>query len=178
MAFRHVFNENKKKWVGKWLDAAIDTYPQESARFFKDTRDPFANPVGATIKRGLDSLYDILTAPEFDREAARQALEPVVRVRAVQEFSPAEALGFLFEIKTILARGVEKRGVREKDSAGDMAAIDSRIDEMLLMAFDLYMACKKKVYELRANQARDNVRQLLIKKGLVCELPDTDSELK
>ncbi len=178
MASSQIFEKNKKKWVDKWVDLVIDTYPQESGTFFKETNDPFANPVGATLKRGLNELYDILVAPKFDRDAARQALDPVVRLRAVQDFSPAGAIGFLFELKRILAEDLEKPRAREKDIDEKKAVIDSRIDESLLMAFDLYMDCKRKVYELRANQARDSVRQLLIKKGLVSELPETDPELK
>ncbi|MGM0451565.1 MAG: RsbRD N-terminal domain-containing protein [Thermodesulfobacteriota bacterium] len=177
MASRQIFEENRKKWVDKWLDVVIDTYPQESGYFFKETGDPFANPVGATLKRGINELYDVLVASKFDRDAARQALDPMIRLRAVQEFSPAGAIGFLFELKRILASDLEKSRAREKDIAEKMAVIDSRIDETSLMAFDLYMDCKKKVYELRANQARDSVRQLLLKKGLVSELPETDPEL-
>ncbi len=165
-----IFQQNKDKWLGKWLDALFSTYPAESAFFFRNTIDSFSNPVGATLKTGLTDLYDALTAPRFNPEATRKILEPVVKLRAVQEFTPALALGFIYELKAIVSAGSQLSG-QEKE------VVFSRIDTAMLYAFDLYMENKKIIYTLRASQARDNVRQLLIKKDLICELPEIDPEL-
>lgn len=165
-----ILQQKREKWIGKWLDSVYSTYPSESARFFKDTKDPFSNPVGATLKTGLSDLYDAITGSGFDPDAAKKALGPVVKLRAVQEFSPAAAVGFIFELKTILQHGA---GLPESET-GEMFF---RIDAVMLMAFDLYMENKKTIYTLRASQARDNVRQLLVKKDLICELPEIDPEL-
>lgn len=165
-----ILQQNREKWLKKWLDTVFATYPAESVPFFKNTADAFANPVGATIKTGLTSLYDVLAEPQFDPDTAKKALEPVVKLRAVQEFTPTQALGFLYELKTIMGAGAESPR-EEKDE------VFSRIDAAMLMAFDLYMENKRTIYSLRASQARDNVRQLLIKKNLICELPEIDPEL-
>ncbi len=166
-----MFPQKKEKWVKKWVDAVLSTYPPESALLFNNTTDPFANPVGATLKTSLSNLYDSLTASQFNTNNAKQALQPVVKLRAVQDFSPAEALGFIYELKTIINS--------DPDISHEMTTdVFSRIDQAMLMAFDLYMENKKIIYTLRANQARDNVRQLLIRKDLICELPEIDPELK
>lgn len=165
-----IFKQKRKKWLEKWMAAVFSTYPAESVIFFKDTKDAFANPVGATVKTGLTEVYDVLVAPRFNHENAKKALGPVVKLRAVQEFTAAEALGFIFDLKTIMRSGPE-------DPETEISDIFARIDQLMLMAFDLYMENKKTIYSLRASQARDNVRQLLIKKDLICELPEIDPEL-
>ncbi|MCF8024709.1 MAG: RsbRD N-terminal domain-containing protein [Desulfobacteraceae bacterium] len=171
-----IVRARKDKWVARWFDALMRTYPEESARFFKDTRDPFANPVGATLEKGIRDLFEVVTADTFDNEAAKTALEPMVRVRAIQEMSPSEALGFITEIKAIVKQDAAADS-RKSTVAEKARCIVDNADKALLTAFDLYMDCKKRVYHLRARQARDSVRQLLVKKELISELPDIDPEL-
>ncbi|MBS3808674.1 MAG: RsbRD N-terminal domain-containing protein [Desulfobacterales bacterium] len=166
----------RDRWIGKWLDALMNTYPNESARFFKDTADPFANPVGAVMRKGITELFEVVTAESYDPQAAYTALEPVIRVRAIQEFSPSAALGFITEIKDIIDRDTAEAGAGQA-SRQDLGLIAANADRALLTAFDIYVDCKKHVYNLRARQARDSVRQLLIKKELISELPDVDPEL-
>ncbi len=168
-----IISARRQRWIEKWLDALMQTYPDESARFFKDTTDPFANPVGATMKKGISELFDVVTAAAFDPEAAHAALEPMIRVRAIQEFSPSQAVGFVTEIKSIIRRDAG-RSKAAHPQAEKLQQIGDHADRALLAAFDIYMNCKKKVYELRARQARDSVSQLLIKKELISELPDVD----
>lgn len=169
-----IVSARKEKWMDHWLDALMSTYPNESARFFKDTTDPFANPVGSAFRNGIRNLFEVLAADAYDPDAARKALDPMVRVRAVQELAPSAALGFITQIKAIMAG--DAKALRQADRADKirMDKIAEHADKALLTAFDLYMGCKKHVYTLRAQQARNSVRQLLVKNELISELPDID----
>ncbi|MFP3981154.1 MAG: RsbRD N-terminal domain-containing protein [Desulfobacterales bacterium] len=171
-----IISARRQRWIGKWLDALMQTYPDESARFFKDTKDPFANPVGATMKKGITDLFDVVTAEAFDPEAAHTALEPMIRVRAIQEFTPSQAVSFVTEIKSIVHSDAGS-SAQAHPQAEKLRQIADNADRALLAAFDIYVNCKKQVYQLRARQARDSVSQLLIKKGLISELPDIDPVL-
>lgn len=171
-----IVSSRKDRWTAEWFNAVISSYPEESARFFRDTRDPFANPVGAALKKGITDLFEVIRADTFDRDAAHAALEPMIRVRAIQEFTPSEALGFITAIKTIMENDSEA-AARSGAGAEKLQRMAENADKALLTAFDIYMECKKHVYGLRARQARDSVRQLLIKKELISELPDIDPEL-
>ena len=164
------FQNKKEKWVRQWVETVLSTYPSESAQFYCDTADPFSNPVGATVRSSLSNLYDALVAPQFNINDARHALQPIVKLRAVQDFSPSRALGFVYELKEIVVSGSDISSEAYMD-------LSTRIDKAMLVAFDLYMENKKTIYTLRAKQARDTVRQLLIKKDLICELPEIDPEL-
>jgi hypothetical protein len=168
--------DNKQNIVNQWFSAVIDTYPKESAKFFKSNTDPFANPVGNTIKRNLDLLFDQVIKPQMDASAAKEALDPIIRIRAVQEFTPAHALSFILRIKQIIAKEIPSR--RKDKETSFLPVIDAHVDELMLMAFDIYTACKHQIYSLRINEAKQRVRQLLIKKDLISEIPDTDAELK
>ena len=66
--------------------------------------------------------------------------------------------------------------VREYGLAEQLLALESRLDEMALLAFDVYMRCREKMYEIRANEAKNQVSALLRKKGLLSEAPAWNPE--
>ena len=172
-----ILTEKKQNLVKKWFSVVIDTYPKDSVHFFKDNSDPFANPVGNTIKRSLDLLFDEVIKKTLDFPAASEAMDPIIRIRAVQEFKPSKALSFILSIKQIIEKELSSTR-KEKGVDAYMSIIESNVNELMLMAFDIYMGCKQKIYSLRINESKQRVRQLLIKNDLISELPDTDAELK
>jgi hypothetical protein len=152
----------KEAIVGKWLTRVIDTYPPETARFLRGQKDPFANPVGQATRQGLDTLVGLLTA-DPDDAAARAALDPIIRIRAIQAFSPAQAVGFVFELKTILR---DQLGAAPATSQ-ELARLDGRIDQLALIAFDLFMQCREKIYELKANEMKNTTYKAFARAGLI-----------
>ena len=99
-----------------------------------------------------------------ERDAVSPGLDELVRLRAVREFSPAESVGFVFGLKAAL-REVLQGEVRTADLAG----LDRRVDELALLAFALYVACREKVYELRAKMMRDRSYMLVRRAGMLWE---------
>ena len=98
MGLAHLLEQAKGTIVNAWLDMVIKTYAPDASQFLKGQKDAFANPVGNTLARGLDSLYDQLHVAT-DRRTLEQILDPVIRIRAVQTFSPSQALGSIFNLK-------------------------------------------------------------------------------
>jgi len=178
MDLRDFFAEKKTKWVKLWLDALIRQYPFEATPFFKNTSDPFANPIGSVVKDGLNALYPLLTADAPDPEKLKEALDPIIRIQAVQDFPASVALCFLPEFRQIVKTGLKRRQGETREMAEMLDKVFSNVDTAMLIAFDLYIACTKKLYELRATQFRNSVRQLLIKKDLIKELPEIAPELQ
>ena len=152
----------KKEILEQWFQTTVDSYPADTARFLKNQQDPFANPVGRTTYQSLAALVDALIAGS-GREAMTSALDPVIRIRAVQTFTPSKATAFVFALKRI---------VRDKLAAAggpDMEALDRQIDEMALAAFDLFVACREKVYEIKATESRNQFFGSLKRAGLIAE---------
>lgn len=178
MGLRDSFIKNRAKWISQWFEGFIRKYPFESSPFFKNTSDPFANPIGSIVKKGLHALFDLLTADNPGPDELRKILEPIIRVQAVQDFPPSAALSFLPEFRQIVKTGLKDRHDSSANKAEFLECLAYNIDTAMLIAFDLYIECTKKLYELRATQFRNSVRQLLIKKDLMSELPEIGPELR
>jgi hypothetical protein len=133
-----------------WLWRVLRTYPWQSAEFLAAERDPFHNPAGSTLRQALGALLDeVLLGMDAGRVAA--ALDSIMQIRAVQDCTPSRALEFLFQLKEIL---------RVHCSPADLDLLSSRIDELALIAFDLYMKYRERTYQARENEARRRVRVL------------------
>lgn len=171
-----ISTEKKQRLAKNWFSVIINTYPAESKAFFGKNKDLFANPVGNTIKRSIDRLTHEVLLPDMNRDHVKEALEPIVRIRAVQEFSISNALAFIFAFKTIFRKENPLLSQTEEGRLY-LEGLDANIDETVLMALDIYMSCKHTIYTLRINEAKKNVRQLLIKKNLMCELPEAGVEI-
>ncbi len=169
--------ENRKKLVEKWVSAVIETYPPDSVSFFTKTKDPFANPVGNTIKRSIDLLFTEVVKKKMDRAAVQEAMEPIIRLRAVQEFTPSQAMAFIFSIKYLLKDALKKH-LTDKDVERFLETVSANTEELMLVAVNIYAACRDKIYTLRINQSKESLKKLLIKKELICEIPETDFGLK
>lgn len=135
--------DKKEKLFGRWLEYLINTYPKESHKFFVQVEKQFTNPIGYTMQTELDKIYDVM-ADNCNIEDIKEPLGNIIRVRAVQDFPPSLALDFIPEMKEILS----------KESINDAKYIDF-LDNMLLISFDLFMASREKLYEIKANEVRN-----------------------
>jgi hypothetical protein len=138
--------------VAEWLTRTLRSYPEHTSRFLSREQDPFKNPVGHTLAEALPALFDRLVEGA-DAATLSRILDPIVRMRAVQDFSAGQAVAFVFLLKRVLleALGGERRGGADGEG---LTALEARIDEMALLAFDLFMQCRERLYEIRANEAK------------------------
>ena len=165
MSSAQILVTKKQEILKSWFQTTVDSYPDDTARFLKNQKDPFANPVGQTTYQSLEALVDALTTGA-GRDVMAAALDPILRIRAVQTFTPSRATGFVFSLKQIVRQQVHASG-REVDEA--LNALDRQIDEMALAAFDIFVACREKVYELKATESRKQFFGSLKRAGLMVE---------
>jgi hypothetical protein len=170
MSFRDILQQNKSAILERWFRLILDTYPPDASEFLKKQGDPFANPVGCSISSGIEELFDeLINGGDSDKVAP--ILDQIIRIRAVQDFSPAQAVGFVFGLK----KAIRQELADELGAAAvqrDLLELESRIDRMALLAFDIYMLCREKVYEIKANEAKNRTFALLERAGLVSEIPE------
>jgi hypothetical protein len=141
--------ENKAGLVAKWLEKTLRIYPESSANYLSQQQDQFQNPVGYRLKEGLGILFDGLVQPGENMTATHNALEDILRLRAVQDVSASQAVGFVFGLKQIIR--TEVPAIHFPD---EYSALELRIDELALAAFDLFMKCREHIYELKANESK------------------------
>ena len=164
-----LLSEKRPAILKRWLDVTVDTYPAETSLFLKKQKDQFANPIGHTLAQGTEAIFDgLLYAAEAEKSAS--FLDSIMRIRAVQEGPPSRALVFIFLLKGII-REILGPAVQERPIAEELAALESAIDAVGLRAFDSFIKCREKIYELKANETKNMTYRLLQKAQMLCEVP-------
>jgi hypothetical protein len=147
-----VLAKRKSPIIKRWFDHVVKSYPPDASTFLKNQKDPFANPVGSTTFQCLEGLFDQML-DGLDVDKAASILDPMIRIRAVQDFTASRAVAVIFAAKRII-REIWRKELNGSEAINDLLAIESRIDEIGLIAFDLFMKCREKIYELQAKEAR------------------------
>jgi hypothetical protein len=137
--------ERRDEVLASWRERVLAAYPEEAARFIRDASDPFANPFGAALREELGTLLDAVLG-DGDEERLRAGLDRIVRVRAVQGLPPSAAVGFVLDLKPVLAQLARDCGGA---TAGELLRLDRQVDRVALAAFDVYSACREQVCEVR-----------------------------
>ncbi len=151
-SLRAALNAQRQAILEAWLARTVDTYPSQAAKLLREQRDPFRNPVGQVLREGLAALLDVLLG-EGDLDAAKPALDRVVRLRAVQDFTPGEAVGFLFLLKAVIREVLAEVG-QAGGRPDPIQELEDRIDRLVLLGFDRYAACREQMAEIRVHEAR------------------------
>jgi len=163
MKIQELLEQNRSAIIDRWRDLILGSYSEEAARFFRAEGNRFHNPVGHSITRATEVLYDGVV---LEREPGQvpEALETLVRLRAVQDFSASQAVAFCFLLKRVL-REVSEEARGNGSVWLELAAVERRLDELTASAFDLYARCREQVFEIRQNELKRRVASLLKQLG-------------
>lgn len=171
MGLKDVLRERKSAIVKKWFEAALASYHADARGPMRRVEAQFTNPVGFDLDQGLSGLFDAVLQ-EMLPDAVTTFLDAIVRIRAVQDLAPSEALAFLFRLKGIVREELGPEILAGPGMQEELAALNGVIDELVLYAFDLYMRCREKLYDLKAQEARSMTFRLLQKAQLLTEKPE------
>ncbi|RMG69375.1 MAG: hypothetical protein D6710_08960, partial [Nitrospirae bacterium] len=80
MGIREQLRQHREKILKRWFESILETYPAETVRFLKNTKDQFHNPVGQTIKEGIEGIFVELTG-EGEIEKITPFLDRIIRIR-------------------------------------------------------------------------------------------------
>lgn len=158
--------KHKEKISQKWFDLLMGTYPLEGGGLFKKERDQFANPVGNTFRAAIGEIVDEFLG-ENRAEALSTLLDKVIRVRAVQSFSPSEALAFVFCLKTIAEQVLEEELAEGEAGMVDLRGFERKVEGLGLLAFDVYSRCRENLFEIKVEEMKRNTRRLLERAQLI-----------
>ena len=154
----------------KWFDLIIKTYPTDAQGFLKRQKNRFANPVGHTISKEIAALYDGLFSEGDPTDKISAFLDRIIRIRAIQDFSPSAAIAFVFFLKKLIREELENESW-EGDMADDLWKLEEKIDQLALLSFDIYMKCREQIYELKANEFKNMTTRLLQRANVIWEDP-------
>jgi hypothetical protein len=164
-----LITKHRSTIISKWFDSAIQAYAPDTAVFIKSQKDSFGNPVGSQTRKGVEGLFDQLMG-DMDARSITTHLDPIMRIRAVQNLNPSRATAFIFSLKKTLRDMFEKE-LQDTGLGRQFLEIEARIDRLSLAAFDVYMACREKIYELKANETRDRTYKAFERAGLIAKDP-------
>lgn len=156
---QQVFAARKEEAVRRWSEAIFALYPFETTGFLRTQKDRFANPVGHATEVAAGMLFDAISGQDVAGDAMLSSLGEMIRIRAVQDLTPAKAVGALYLLKPIL-RDMFLTQALSTGKLEHYLGAESRLDTLALMAFDLYMADKEVVYAARVTEQKRRTAQL------------------
>jgi hypothetical protein len=152
----------------RWFDLIVETYPAESRQFLENKKDRFDNPVAYEFRQGIEGIVEALV-DGMEHDILIEHLDRIISIRAIQDLSPSKAVAFIFLLKTVIRREL-KEELTKKGLFEELVEIESRIDGLALLCFDIYMKRREKLYEIRTNEAKTRVSGLLRMAGLLSDM--------
>lgn len=150
---------HKKEVADKWAEMVFATYPLETAGFLRTRNDPFTNPVAHMTRRAAGVIYDAIAGEEIDRQEVKDAIERFIRLRAVQKFAPGESMAVFSALKPLLREAILPEMLRA-GQLDNYLNIESRLDTIILLAFDMYMKARETLAESRIREIKNQHAQL------------------
>jgi len=160
------FTEHSSAIRKSWFKALVSEYPEESARHIGSSTDEFANPIGHVIGEVADSMVKGLAEGAPASELAERMF-PLIKIKAVQSFTPAEAMNCLLALKRMVLSRLKTSG--HEDAEAIAASVDLLFDEMLCLCFNLYCQCRDKLHEVKEDELKRNLFMLLKRSGALDE---------
>ena len=167
MTLNEHLHQNRSPIVDQWFESVVGTYQEETRGPLRRQNAPFTNPVGFNTRQGLEGLFDGLLKGMMPSDTSR-FLDGIVRIRAVQNFAPSEALRFICQLKSVV-RSKLGETLQDPATAGELVLFESAVDDLALFAFDLYMQCRETIYDIKAKEARSMTFRLLQKAQSITE---------
>jgi hypothetical protein len=160
MAIEQHLLKHKKRLAGRWFDLLAASYPAETVRLLKKETNQFANPVGHTFFVAIGEIIDEFLG-QNSPQALTSMLDKMIRIRAVQDFSPSSSLEFIFDLKTIAREILEEETAAGTVSGEELSGFDRKVDGLALLAFDVYARCRQDLFEVRMNELKNRTNRLL-----------------
>lgn len=150
MELAEAFRNYRSKIVGQWVEYTLSTY--KSSNFFHKEGNKFANPVGGVIKEALDALF-LLLAKNADPDEFVVPIQEIMRIRAIQDFAPSQAVSPIHAVKHI-TREVLSADKELSHLVNELYDFEFAVDLAVLAAFDLYMEDRERLYNVRLQEIR------------------------
>jgi len=168
MTFNTVLAERKAELSEGWAELVLRTYPKETQKVWTRQKDRFQNPVGAAILEATGELFDLLIDWKDAGEIAA-SLDKLIRIRAVQDFTPSQAIGFVFLLKKLI-RDEFFKDMERDGTLADLLRFEARIDNLAMMSFDIYTKSREEVFRLRVEEVKRSQSNLLRRAGMIADV--------
>lgn len=150
---KECLQQKQKVILNRWFETILELYPPETAKFLKQEENQFANPVGTAFYRQAAGLYEGLARGAATGEL-HSILEELIKIKAVYDSSPSQAIAFIFKLKDVVRDQLGKEISEGYVSETELQEMDKWLDELALLAFDKYMEAREQIYQAKVNEIK------------------------
>ncbi len=150
MLLVELLKEKRSTILKGWFRSILKSYPADAAQKFEQVVDRFNNPVGSSISRAIEVIYDELLG-DMDTVNLNKSLDEIIRIRSVQDFQPSQAVAFPLLLKKVVYENLDQ-GIQDNRLAEEIIEFETKIDHLSMLAFDIYMQCREKLFDLKLRQ--------------------------
>ncbi|MDR2745541.1 MAG: RsbRD N-terminal domain-containing protein [Desulfovibrio sp.] len=159
MNLSECFRNRREDMLRLWTEAVYAAIPFDPKGVLRTVTDPFGNPGADMIREAADALYGAVAGEETAIADVKAALERFVKLRAVQQSAPSQALGVFYLLKPIMRERLLPHCTAPEE-VNDYLTAESRLDSLVLLAFDMYAAARETLAESRVREIRDRHAQI------------------
>jgi hypothetical protein len=154
-----LLRERRDAILHNWIERIIASYPADTSNHLRNQKDRILNPVGHAIRTETAALYDALL-DGADEESLTAAIDNLIRIRAVQDYPPRQAMAFVFLLKNAVREELREQ-LTQNGYVPELLEFESRIDGLALLLFEHFVKCKEHIYEIRVMESRMRSAKLI-----------------
>jgi len=150
MLLKDHLKQERSAILKTWFRSILEIYPPNTVDKFERIENRFANPIGHSVSKAIEIIYDELNG-EMNPINLINPLDDIIRIRSVQDISPSLAISFAFLLKKAI-REILGKEIKTNNYYDELMKFESKIDHLALQAFDIYMNCREKLFEIKLSQ--------------------------
>ncbi|MBF0457037.1 MAG: RsbRD N-terminal domain-containing protein [Nitrospirae bacterium] len=152
MKLHDILVKESSNILNGWYSLILKTYHPDSEVFLAKKNDPFANPIGHNISVSIKGILEELLN-NMVQERIVGLLNDIIRIKAVQDSNPSDAISLLFLLKQTL-RDATKGYIEGEQLFRELLAFEDKIDRLTLLSFDIFMKCREDIFNIKVNEIR------------------------
>lgn len=136
---------NKEKILKVWVDRILEGYP---VKVFE-----VVDYVGDAANRVFNALIGLYKGEKLNDDV-EDALDDLMRFLATdRNLTPGESIRLISELRDLVA---DEAGLRGEERL----KFNLMVEELIFKAFNLYMACREKIFELRLKEKDRDIEMM------------------
>lgn len=153
MSLNKYLSENRDAILQKWILRSLKRDEKSKKFLSRLSFGEFTDPLGYTVKRELEVLFDAILG---DLEGTHAALDGILRIQAVQGIKPSEAISFIFDLRDILLNEYKMLKKADDSVMKEWVVFEDKIHELNRQAFDVYMECREQLFNIKLDEYKRN----------------------